>query len=221
MAEGETFELARAASSTDEPIDGGAKRRQVMDGARAVFMKDGFDGASMNDIARAAGVSKGTLYAYFESKERLFEALIREDKAQQAERLCNFSGLRDDPAEFLTQYGRRLVEMLIRPEHIAQVRTVIACCGKFPNLGRAFYESGPCFGAKRLAAEIEAFVQSGALIIDDCLAAAQQFLDMSHGSMVKPVLFGASSGPTADEIDKSVARAVMVFMAAYGAKRRG
>ena len=71
--------------------DGGAKRRQIMDGARAVFLSDGFDGASMNDIARAAGVSKGTLYAYFDSKEQLFEALIREDRSQQAERLCSLS----------------------------------------------------------------------------------------------------------------------------------
>ena len=46
--------------------DGGAKRRQVMEGARTIFLSEGFDGASMNDIARAAGVSKGTLYVYFD-----------------------------------------------------------------------------------------------------------------------------------------------------------
>ena len=57
--------------------DGGAKRRQIMDGARTVFLAGGFDGASMNDVARAAGVSKGTLYAYFNSKDELFEAIIR------------------------------------------------------------------------------------------------------------------------------------------------
>ncbi len=48
-----------------------------MDGARSVFLAAGFDGASMNDIARSAGVSKGTLYAYFNSKDELFEAIIR------------------------------------------------------------------------------------------------------------------------------------------------
>ena len=61
--------------------DGGAKRRQIMEGARQVFLSSGFDGASMNDVARAAGVSKGTLYAYFNSKEELFEAIIRAEKA--------------------------------------------------------------------------------------------------------------------------------------------
>ena len=70
--------------------DGGAKRRQIMEGARQVFLSGGFDGASMNDVARAAGVSKGTLYAYFNSKDELFEAIIRGEYAQAAERLCAF-----------------------------------------------------------------------------------------------------------------------------------
>ena len=76
--------------------------------ARAtVFMSAGFDGASMNDVARAAGVSKGTLYAYFDSKEQLFEALIREERAQQAERSIVFPADEPDPAKALAIYGRR------------------------------------------------------------------------------------------------------------------
>ena len=63
--------------------DDNAKRRQILEGARQVFMRDGFDGASMNDVARVAGVSKGTLYVYFESKVSLFEALVREDRQQR------------------------------------------------------------------------------------------------------------------------------------------
>jgi AcrR family transcriptional regulator len=56
-----------------------AKRRQIVQGARAVFLERGFDAASMSDIARAAGVSKGTLYVYFADKEQLFEAIVREE----------------------------------------------------------------------------------------------------------------------------------------------
>src|SRR5271154_5278066 len=114
-----------------------AKRRQILDGARRVFLADGFDGASMNDIARVAGVSKGTLYVYFDSKERLFEALIREDRKQQAERLV-FPGEPGDPRELLREFGRRLVEIMTRPESIAHLRVVIAATGKFPRLGQAF-----------------------------------------------------------------------------------
>src|SRR4030081_845199 len=53
-----------------------SKRRQILDGARKVFMDLGFDGASMGEIARSAGVSKGTLYVYFADKNRLFEAIV-------------------------------------------------------------------------------------------------------------------------------------------------
>ena len=61
-----------------------SKRRQILDGARKVFMDLGFDGASMGEIARAAGVSKGTLYVYFADKNRLFEAIVEEESLEQA-----------------------------------------------------------------------------------------------------------------------------------------
>jgi AcrR family transcriptional regulator len=52
------------------------KRAQILDGARAVFLAEGFDGASMEAIAHAAGVSKGTLYTYFKGKDELFTSLV-------------------------------------------------------------------------------------------------------------------------------------------------
>src|SRR6201992_4190998 len=126
------------ATAADTTAPESAKRRQILDGARRVFLADGFDGASMNDIARVAGVSKGTLYVYFNSKEALFTALIREDRKQQAEQLVFPEGT-TNPREQLTEFGRSLVEMMTRPELIAQIRTVIAATAKFPNLGRVFY----------------------------------------------------------------------------------
>ena len=52
-----------------------------------MFLGAGFDGASMGEIAKAAGVSKGTLYSYFASKEALFERLIRDERTSLAEAL--------------------------------------------------------------------------------------------------------------------------------------
>ncbi len=52
-----------------------ASAATFLDGARRVFFDKGFDGASMDEIARAGGVSKATIYVYFDSKEDLFEAL--------------------------------------------------------------------------------------------------------------------------------------------------
>ena len=69
-----------------------AKRRQIIDGASRVFLAQGFDAASMGAIAREAGVSKGTLYVYFKSKEELFEAIVEEQRRQQAEEIFTFDG---------------------------------------------------------------------------------------------------------------------------------
>src|SRR5690242_2516054 len=89
------------------------KRRQILEGARQVFLEHGFDGASMNDVARVAGVSKGTLYVYFDNKVALFEALIREERRQQAERVCTLHD--DDSSDLRTaliRFGVSLVETI-------------------------------------------------------------------------------------------------------------
>src|SRR5579872_2689987 len=74
-----TTEAALAARPLQDGAEDSAKRRQILDGARAVFLAQGFDAASMGEIARAAGVSKGTLYVYFKHKEELFEAIVEEE----------------------------------------------------------------------------------------------------------------------------------------------
>src|SRR5450631_846627 len=84
--------------------DDSSKRRQILDGARKVFMDLGFDGASMGEIARAAGVSKGTLYVYFADKNRLFEAIVEQESLAQGEIAFNFDPARD-VATTLREFG--------------------------------------------------------------------------------------------------------------------
>ena len=199
--------------------DGSAKRRQIMEGARTVFLASGFDGASMNDIARVSGVSKGTLYVYFDSKERLFEALIREERRQQAERLTDFSFENNDVRGVLFNFGCTLIEMMSRPDTLAHVRTVIAATNKFPQLGRAFYEAGPCFGANRLSAYMQRMNDEGVLRIADVERAAWQFLELCQAGTFKPLLFRMVDELTRLQIEAGVRAGVDVFMAAYGVAR--
>src|SRR3954468_10629927 len=92
-----------------------AKRRQILDGARRVFLAEGFEGASMNDIAKAAGVSKGTLYVYFENKERLFAAILAEERHAHVTQI--FAIDHDDPdvEGVLTRVGTDLADFLSNP----------------------------------------------------------------------------------------------------------
>jgi len=195
--------------------DGGAKRRQIMDGARTVFLAAGFDGASMNDVARAAGVSKGTLYAYFNSKDELFEAIIRGQFAQAAERLCAFRR-EGDARAMLTDFGVRLIRRMSEPETLALARVVVAAVDKFPKIGRAFYEAGPHFGATKLAAELVALERAGALEVTDPERAAWQFVDLCQSYVYKRVLFGVVDSVTEAEIEAAVTAGVEVFLKAYG-----
>ena len=101
------------------------KRHQIMEGARRLFLAQGFDAASMNSIALEAGVSKGTLYVYFKSKEELFEAIIEEQCGEQAQQLCDFN-TNEDIKVVLTRVGRELVRFLCQPGIVPSLRTVIA-----------------------------------------------------------------------------------------------
>lgn len=199
----------------DSEIDN-AKARQIVDGARKVFLTDGFDGASMNDIARVAGVSKGTIYSYFPSKDALFAALVREDKRQQAEQLGAYDAHDGPIDQVLRRMGVDLMDVMLEPDHVAQVRTVTAVAPKFPEIGRAFYDAGPQFGVERLAAWLERKVAAGELAIDDLDVAAIQFFNLAQGVLFKRMLFAAEPKPPRAEIEKTVDAAVRVFLSAYG-----
>jgi len=209
--ESEALEREAAAGN-----DGSAKRRQIMEGARQVFLGAGFDGASMNDIARAAGVSKGTLYAYFDSKDQLFEAIIRGEFAQAAERLCTFRH-QGDARDMLTDFGVRLISRMAESGTRSLARRLTAAAEKFPKLGRAFYEAGPLYGATRLAAELENLEKSGALKVPDPERAAWQFVDLCQSYVYKRLLFGVVDAISREDIEASVEAGVEVFMKAYGA----
>src|SRR6185369_15876305 len=116
-----------------------AKRRQILDGARRVFMDLGFDGASMGEIARACGVSKGTLYVYFADKNRLFEAIVEEESLEQGKLAFNFDPTRNVETT-LREFGRDYVKVLCRPGGGSAIRTVMAIAERMPEVGRRFYE---------------------------------------------------------------------------------
>src|SRR5262245_6049491 len=106
-----------------EPTDG-AKRLQIINGARLVFLAQGFDGASMGGIARAAGFSKGTLYVYFTSKEELFQVVAHAECFDQAEQVFALDPSDHDVKAVLTRLGIGFVRFLCQPRRMAAGRTI-------------------------------------------------------------------------------------------------
>lgn len=195
------------------------KRRQILDGARQVFFERGFDAASMGDIARAAGVSKGTLYVYFEDKVDLFASLVTHQCDGTAERTFHLEASGLDLATALTRLGTSYLEMMVLPCNVAILRTVIAIAGKFPEIGRRFLEAGPMSGNRRVAAFLKTKVDQGLLEIEDLETAASQFLLLCKDGVMTPILLGGSEEtPSPEQIEKSARRAATFFLRAYGTR---
>ena len=191
------------------------KRRQIIEGARAAFHEQGFDAASMNDIARTAGVSKGTLYVYFQNKEQLFQAICSEECLSQAECLFNFDLEDRDVETTLTRIGIDFVSLVCRPEKASSARTVIAIAERMPEIGRAYYETGPARGIALLSDYLKTKVQQGILAIDDCEVVAAQLIESLLAPLFKPILFNFGKPPTRERIRYVVGIAVRAFLAAY------
>ena len=214
IAELEAKEQDKAAA---EARGDSAKRQQIIDGARRMFLAQGFDAASMNEIARQAGVSKGTLYVYFKSKEELFEAIVEAQCRRQGEQIFTFDRTADIESE-LERLGREFSRFLTRPGGVSELRTVVAIAERMPELGAKFYLSGPAFGVDSLKRYLEEKVAAGVLEPHDCEVAAAQFIDACVSTTFKPMLFNHAGPPSEERVAHVVGMAVRAFLAAY-AKR--
>jgi AcrR family transcriptional regulator len=195
-----------------------SKRRQIIDGARKVFLDLGFDGASMGEIARAAGVSKGTLYVYFADKNRLFEAIVEEESLEQGKLAFNFDPERD-VATTLMEFGQAYIQVLCRPGGGSAIRTVMAIAERMPEVGRRFYTNVVAVTTARLSAYLEARARLGELAIDDFELAATQFTQMCQASLFMPFVFQVAPAPSPERIEEVIASATRMFLAAYQTKK--
>ncbi len=192
-----------------------SKRRQILDGARKVFMDLGFDGASMGEIARSAGVSKGTLYVYFADKNRLFEAIVEETALEQGGIAFFDFDVSADAATTLRKFGAAYIGMLLRPEGGSAIRTVMAIAERMPEVGRRYYERVLQKTIDRLAEHLQVHENAGELLIDDRELAASQFLLMCQASLFLPFIFQAAPPPSPARVREVIDSAVRMFLAAY------
>jgi AcrR family transcriptional regulator len=193
-----------------------AKREQIIDGAKRVFMRMGFDAASMNDITREAGVSKSTIYVYFENKEDLFAAMVERERAALLAALRNVLAGHEDVKTSLYEFGVTFLEHMTDEKIIAAMRTVLGVRERMPDLCSRFFR-----GPQNLRSVLQDFlsrhVDAGTLVIDDIELAAGQFLDLASGSFFKFRLFGTmAEAPSHEEMSRVIKGAIRVFMAAYG-----
>lgn len=195
----------------------GRKFAQVLEGARKVFMEDGFEGASVDDIARVSGVSKATLYSYFPDKRLLFMEVARHECARQADSPMDLAAACCTPRDVLHAAGHHILSVILSDFGLKMFRICVAEADRFPDLGREFYESGPMVVRRRLREYLEAAVARGEMVIDDFDLAADQFAELCRSDLFPRLVFNIDTEFSKAERERVVQGAIDTFLARYGA----
>jgi AcrR family transcriptional regulator len=192
------------------------KLDQVLEGARQVFMADGFEGASVDEIARVAAVSKATLYSYFPDKKLLFLEVANAECTRQSREALDSIDMAAPPREVLGQAGRHFLRFITSTLGQQMFRLCVGESDRFPELGQRFYTSGPAVVRSEMANYFEGSIARGELAIEDRLLAADQFGELCKADVWPRLMFGVSKEVSVAEIDRVVDGAVDMFMARYG-----
>lgn len=202
----------------DVAIKKGRKFEQVLDGARKVFMNEGFEGASVDDIAKAANVSKATLYSYFSDKRLLFAEVVRIECERQADHVMGMMSTDMPAEEALRLAGRHFIGFLTSEFGVASLSLCSSESRRFPELGEQFYCSGPQLVRERLSGFLAHTVAAGKLNIDDLDLAADQFAELCKTYIFPRILSGIQTKFSDADIDRVLDGAVEMFMARYGVR---
>ena len=198
-------------------IKKGRKFDQVLEGARQIFMRDGFEGASVDEIARAAQVSKATLYSYFPDKRVLFSEVAQMECNRQASIALKVI---DDNASIetvLREAADRVVRIYLSDFGQQVFRICVSESHRFPELGARFYESGPALLNQRMGAILQRHVDRGDLKIDDMDLATAQFGELCKSDLFVRCLCGVPCSRTEADIERIVTGVVDMFLARYKA----
>lgn len=196
------------------------KRREITQAATDLFLRNGYSGTSMEEIAAVAGVSKQTMYKQFSNKETLFIEIVSRvvneagDAVHAAVQTLSENG---ELESNLRKLARRQLAMVMTP-HILQLRRlIISEADRFPHLGRAFFDQGPGRTIASLATTFERLAARGELEIDDPEIAAAHFNWLIMSIPLNTVMFlGSDSIPDENELNRCADEGVRAFLRAYG-----
>ena len=202
--------MSSSARSAAIPVLNGrsdAKRDAILRGAKAVFLKHGFESTSMDVVALRAGVSKMTVYRHFGSKEALFAGVI----TNLCERIVD-GDLREifelPPREALMAFARKMIAIVFAHETVELHRIVIAESRRFPKLGRLFYQSGPEACIAALATYFDRYVDDARFKVRNPRRAAEEFLELLRGYAHLRVMLGLERVPSSVEMEERIEGAI-------------
>lgn len=197
-----------------------AKRAAILDAAREMFQLHGFEGASMEQIAAEAGVSKLTVYSHFGDKSALFATVVR-TYCEQSLPNALFEPSPDTPLrERLLQIARAFFAMCTSPAAVAGHRVMCTPKVNASPLPQLFWEAGPSRVQEAFAQLLRRRIATGELAIPDVPRAASQFFVLLKGDLHARLVLGQCNELPPAGIEEHLEASVDMFLRAYAADGR-
>ena len=207
--------------TADGPDGPARKRTAIVQAATELFLRQGYDGTSTDQIASAASVSKQTVYNQFGDKQTLFHDIILGVSAT-AERFAvelpaSVSGVRTaaDLDTAIHELAHRYLATVMNPQVLALRRLMIGEAHRFPRLAADYYDRGPARVLAALAEVFDRLADRGLLTVPDPAVAAEHFAFLVLGRPLDHGMFHVEAKPSRPELDASADRAVALFLAGY------
>lgn len=205
-------------SACDEPTK---KQTAILEAATSAFLRFGYRAASMDAVARQAGVAKQTIYNHFGSKEALFGAVV-ERRCENLLTVLLTPGIEArGVAGALTSLARQYVELMLSPTSLALHRVLMGQVRRHPELGAVSYEAGGRPAVDTLSVYLSERTAAGELDVAEPTLAAEQFYGMLAGHIQVRALLGVEERPSAETVERTIRHAVDTFLRAFAVDATG
>lgn len=192
-------------------VRSGSARQRIRSAAIELFLRKGYEGVSVDEIARSSGVSKPTIYSHFEGKEELFVSLLEEACEQLLSPLVA-PGDERPLREILQEQAHAYADAVLRPEVVAMHRLLVAEAERFPQLSQRYFQAGPKRAHQGLADFFRRQIAHGAMREVDPDIAASQFAGMVLTPMRLQMLFKVIEQPDHEVLERQLSQAVDTFL---------
>lgn len=192
-----------------------ARMEKILNTAADIFLKEGFDRASVAAIAKLAGASKETLYSRFPTKEELFEAVMSRKTEILLRKFSRVLVQKQSIQNVLELYGSNLLDFMLLPEMQRLSRILISAAPQFPELAGEFWRLCSEREQEQLAMYLETQIESGILVRMDTRKAAELFFSLCLGQFLLHASLLVRKAPKKAEKKAHIRAAVHMFLAAY------
>ncbi len=192
-----------------------------MQAATSLFLRQGCQGTSMDQVAAQAAVSKQTVYKHFVDKYQLLREIVLDVSGTVDSFVAALAVLQEtqDLDQDLRNLARWYISSVAQPRVLQLRRLVIAEAVRFPELGRIYYDKAPKQSIDALAVCLQRLAERGLLAVEEPHLAACHFAYLVLTiPLDRAMLCGEDEPFTPAELEHFADTAVRVFLAAYGKK---